>query len=132
MWTSDIETKVFSRVKNEGTSALKQTFPIIFYTAENESDSEPVFPTVFVQELPGLERGNTLDGTEINAVLASFQVDISDNKSKARVKQVMNQTVNTMKSMRFEVTSMPTYRTENGIYIGTARFRRMIGALDIL
>ena len=132
MWTSDIETKVFSRIKNEGVSALKQTFPSIFYTAENKSESDPVFPTVFVQELPGLERGNTLDGTEINAVLASFQVDISDNKSKARVKQVMNQTVQTMKGMRFEVIAMPTYRAENCVYIGTARFRRMIGALDIL
>lgn len=134
MWTDSIESTVFSRVKNEGTTALRKSFPAIFYTADNESDDEPTFPTVYLQELPGLESGNTLDGKEISAVLSTFQVDISDNRRNGKevVKQVMSQTMKTMKGMRFEVTAMPTYRRENGVWIGTARFRRMIGALDIL
>lgn len=132
MWTSDIEVKVFSRVKNEGMSVLKEIYPNIHYTAENESDDSPVFPTVYIQELPSLEQGSGLSGNKIHAVLSTFQIDVSDNKTKTRAKDVMNQTVITMKNMRFEVVALPTYRKENGIWKGTARFRRIIGALDKL
>lgn len=132
MWISDIETDVFSRLKTEGIIALRKKFPKIFYTAEAESEDEPVFPTIYLQELSGTEQGRDLEGTEINAVLSSFQIDISDNDSKANVKAVMNQALKTMKSMRFEVMGTPTYRKVNGVYVGTARFRRVIAKNDIL
>ena len=132
MWISDIESNVFSRIKTEGTIALRKKYPNIFFTAEEESDDNPVFPTVYVQELSGLEQGRDIESSEINAVLSSFQVDVSDNKEKANAKAVMSQVIKTMKAMRFEVIGTPTYRKINGVYIGTARFRRTIGKNDIL
>lgn len=132
MWTDNIETTVFSKVKIEGTTALNRTFPKIRYTAENASDDDAVFPTVFVQELPATEIGRDLDGTVINGVLSTFQVDVSDNDNKQNCKKVMSKVIESMKKMRFEVTSMPIYRKENNVWIATARFRRAIGFNDIL
>lgn len=132
MWTDNIETTVFSKVKIEGTTALKKTFPKIRYTAENASDDDAVFPTVFVQELPGTEIGQDIDGTAINGVLSTFQVDVSDNDNKQNCKKVMSKVIESMKKMRFEVMATPIYRKENNVWIGTARFRRTIGFNNIL
>ena len=132
MWTDNIETTVFSRVKIEGTIALKKAFPNINYTAENASDDEPKFPSVYVQELPSSEVGQDLEGTAINGILSSFQVDVSDNDNKQNCKKVMGKVIESMKKVRFEVTSMPIYRKENNVWIATARFRRAIGFNDIL
>ena len=132
MWTENIETTVFSRVKIEGTIALKKTFPNINYTAENASDGEPTFPSVYVQELPAVETGQDLEGNAINGVISSFQVDVSDNKDKQNCKTVMGKVIESMKGMRFEVTALPIYRKEGNVWIGTARFRRTIGFNNIL
>ncbi len=134
MWINDIETTVFSRVKIEGTVALKKTFPKIKYTAENASDDEAVFPTVFIQELAGSEVGNDLDGSSINGVESTFQVDVSDNQEngKQNCKIVMSKVIESMKSMHYQITALPIYRKEEDVWIGTARFRRVIGFNDIL
>lgn len=134
MWTDNIESTVFSRVKVEGTVSLKKTFPKITYTAENAISDEPLFPTVFIQELPASEIGQNLDGSTINGVLSAFQIDVSDNQEngKQNCKTVMSKAIESMKSMRFEVTAMPIYRKENNVWVGTARFRRTIGFNDIL
>ena len=135
MWTDDIEINVFSRIKAEGTIALKSKYPNLFYTTANETDDSPSFPSVYVQELPGVERGRDLEGKDINGVLSSFQVDVQDNdkeKGKARTKEVMGKVMETMKSMLFEVTALPVYRRENDVWLATARFRRVIGANDFL
>lgn len=132
MWIDNIETTVFSRVKIEGTIALKKTFPNINYTAENASDDEPKFPSIYVQELPSSEVGQDLEGTAINGILSSFQVDVSDNDNKQNCKKVMSKVVESMKGMRFEVIRTPIYRKEGNVWISTARFRRTIGFNDIL
>lgn len=131
MWTSEIETTVFSRVKTQGIISLSSKYPELFYTTTDEVEDEPSLPNVYVQELEPAELGRDLEGNEINAVLSAFQINVSA-KRKQQTKEVMNQAVKTMKSMKFEAIGLPTYRTQDGLSKGTARFRRVIGSMDVL
>lgn len=132
MWTGDIESAVFTRVKTAGNKAFKTKYRNIFYTTENETDNEAVFPTVYLQELTGSERGRDLEGIEVHAMLSSFQIDVSDNDTKQRCKEVMENALSTMKSLKYEIIGMPIYRKSNGVWLGTARCRRVISKNDIL
>lgn len=134
MWINRIEEDVFSRVKRDGVIALKSTFPKIRYTAENASDDNAVFPTVFIQELSGSEVGQDITGTSINAIESIFQVDVSDNQQvgKQNCKLVMSKVIESMKSMHYQIKGTPIYRKEEDVWIGTARFTRIIGFNDIL
>lgn len=132
MWISDIQPIVYSRVKARGSS-LKKNYPAIRFTDENETDeTTPVFPTVFVEELSGLESNKDLYGKTVNAYMATFQVMITHNRNKVDVRNIMDNVMETMKSMAFEMNSTPIYSLSNGVWTGVARFRRTIGAEDIL
>lgn len=132
MWSSQNQSKVFTRVKEEGIAALQNKYPDIYFTTSDRSQTDPKFPAVLVREVGSIEQGQDLEGTSINAVLATFQVDVTDNKTQDRVNEVMAQVVKTMKEMRFSVISMPEFQNTNTTYRQTARFRRMIGKGDIL
>ena len=129
MWISDIETKVFSEIKKNGQE-LKKNFPNIFFTTENESDTPAKFPTVYLEELSGTERGRDLEGNSVNAYMATFQINISHNDKKIHVKRVMNNCMDTMKKLRFEIVGTPIYSRSEGVWTGVARFRRTIGSGD--
>lgn len=132
MWTDSIESMVFTRVKTKGNKELKTKYPNLHYTSDNVTVGEPKFPTCYIQELPGAERGRSIDGQSVNGILCTFQIDVSDNDKKANAKKVMMNAIDTFKEMRFEIIAFPTYRKEDGVWVGTARVRRIIGALDIL
>ena len=129
MWISDIETKVFSEIKKNGQE-LKKNFPNIFFTTENESDTPAKFPTVYLEELSGTERGRDLEGNSVNAYMATFQINISHNDKKSHVRRVMNNCMDTMKKLRFEIVGTPIYSRSDGVWTGVARFRRTIGSGD--
>lgn len=132
MWTSDISSIVFTRIKAEGNKALKTKYPNIDFTASDRSRADPQFPTVLVREIGSIERGQDLEGSFINAVLCTFQIDVSDNVNQNRAKDVMNEIVKIMKTMRFTATAMPEFQNTDSTFRCVARFRRMIGAGDIL
>ena len=131
MWISDIETKVLAKLKENG-EVLKKNFPKIAFTNENESDTEATFPTVYLEELPGMERGRDLEGIKVNAYMATFQINITHNDRRYHVKSVMNNCMATMKELRFEIIGTPVYSRSDGVWTGVARFRRTIGANDTL
>lgn len=129
MWISDIESSVFTRLK-AGGNKIKEQFPKLFYTTSNESDSEAVFPTVYLEELQGSEQGQTFDGKEVAGYLASFQINVTHNGSKDEARRVMDNALETMKSMRFDIVGTPFYTRSSKVWTGTARCRRMIGSGD--
>ena len=128
----DIQSIVFSRIKHTFPSEVKANFPDLFFTTNDRTSDDPKFPSVYVHELPGIERGQTLEGNEICAVLSTFEIRVSDNENMENVTAVMNAVVDIMKSMRFEVVSMPEFRNTSSLYIKVARFRRMVGMGDTL
>lgn len=128
----DLEIIVFSRIKNRFSAELIRKFPNAYFTTSDRAVAQPRFPTIYIHEMSGREMGQDLAGTEINAVLSTFQIEVFDNMSESNVSEVMANIVNTMKSMRFDVISMPEFRNDNDVYRKVARFRRVIGSADIL
>lgn len=133
MWTSDIQSIVFSRIKREGTKQLKTKYPDIFFTTSSEAEDTPSFPTVYIKRLQGAERGQDLEGTSINAFVSSFQIEVTDNKSDGRAQEVANVVCLIMKSMRYQMLGEPfADNTQNGVHRNVARYQRIVGYNDTL
>lgn len=133
MWTKYIKSIVFTRIKTEGTAKLKAQFPDIYFTTSDKVSTNPKFPTVHLKKLQWPEEGRTLDGTEVNGVLASFQIDVIDNKSDNNAENVADVICDIMKSMRFEMVGDPFPNSQStGEYRYTARYQRIVGAGDTL
>lgn len=133
MWTKYIKSIVFTRIKTEGTEKLKSTFPDIYFTTSDKVSTNPKFPTVHLKKLQGQEKGRTLDGTTVNGTLASFQIDVIDNKSDSNAENVADVIAEVMKSMRFEMVGEPFPNSQStGEYRCTSRWQRTIADEDIL
>ena len=94
MWSMMIQSSVFTRIKNEMPKSIKVGTSTIKLSSKNfstvgSSDTPAVFPFVFVQELPAVERGQTIDGQSINGGLFTFQIDITDNVSQERARALL-------------------------------------------
>ncbi len=131
MWTKYIKSKVFTRVKIEGTKRLQKQFPNIYFTTSGKASTTPKFPTVYVKRLQGQERGRDLEATGINAIVAGFQVDVIDNKSENNAETVADVVLEIMKSMGFEVAGSPFSDDSGDEYRVVARYQRNIGYNDI-
>lgn len=131
-WAIDLENTVTALVKAKTLTQLKKTYPKIVITNKGENSGQAVFPTVYIHLLPAVEQGQTLDGQTVNALLATFQVDVTTNTNKSDCRKVMAVITDTFKTMRFQGTSMPEFSISNKVHKSTARFRRMIAANDRL
>ena len=131
-WAIDLESTVTTLIKAKTLTQLKKTYSKIAITNEGENSGQAVFPTVYIHLLPAIEQGQTLDGQTINALLATFQVDVTTNTSKADCRKVMTVITDALKTMRFQGNAMPEFSISNKVHKSTARFRRMIAANDRL
>lgn len=128
----DIESIVFSRIKAKTTSKIKTKYPDISFTTSDKVSKNPKFPNVYVHLLGSPEIGNDLENNTINGVLATFQIETTDNQSQSRAKDVINEVVNIVKEMRFEIIAMPEMKNKDSTYRCVMRCRRTIGSLDKL
>lgn len=131
-WVTDLESTVVALVKAKSLPQLQKKYSKIRITDEGENSGSAVFPTVYIHLLSPTEQGQTLDGQTINALLATFQVDVTTNTSKSDCRKVMATVMNVFKEMRFQGKSLPETSINNKIYHSVARFSRVIGANDRL
>ena len=135
-WAYEIETKVLGLINSYAIPRLKKLdiFKTTRFTnaVTNEESrlSGTIFPTIYVHELAGVEQGKDLDGQSINAVLETFQIDCITNTKQSDAKQIMRVVADVMKELRFEIVSMPEFKSQDNVYRSTARFRRVIGRND--
>ena len=135
-WAYEIETKVLGLISSYAIPRLKKLD--IFNTTRftnavtNEEGrlSGTICPTIYVHELAGVEQGKDLEGQSINAVLETFQIDCITNTKQSDAKQIMRVVADVMKELRFEIVSMPEFKSQDKVYRSTARFRRVIGRND--
>lgn len=128
----DIESIVFSRIKEKATSKLKTKYPDISLTTSDKVANNPKFPNVYVHMMGSKEIGHDLENITINGVLVTFQIETTDNKSQTRAKDVMNEVVRIVKEMRFDIIVMPEMKNTDSTYRCVMRCRRTIGSLDVL
>lgn len=131
-WATDLESTVVALVKAKSLPQLQNKYSKVRITDEGENSGSAVFPTVYIHLLSPTEQGQTLDGQTINALLATFQVDVTTNTSKSDCRKVMATVMNVFKEMRFQGKSLPETSINNKIYHSVARFSRVIGANDRL
>lgn len=133
-WVSMVPSIVYTRIITEFSKALKTEYKMTDdnFSTIGSSDTPPVFPFVYINTLPGAEKGMDLEGTDINGGLFAFQIDVTDNKSQYRARKVMAEIIRIMKTMRFEVNQFPKPEDTKDTHRMIARFRRIIGAIDTL
>lgn len=133
-WIMQLSSIVFTRVKTEFSEKIKTKLKMTnnnFSTTDSQN-KKAVFPFVYINLLPAVEQGMDLEGIDINGGLFTFQIDVYDNQTQARAREVMGEVVRIMKAMRFEITAMPSFESSDDTERITARFRRLIGALDTI
>lgn len=130
-WAFDLETKIYSIVKSRLTSKLTK-YPNAMITNKGTSTTTAMFPTIYIHELPGAERGQDLSGQNINAISETFQVDVTTNVSQSDAKKVMSLVAMEFKKLRFTITTFPDLSSSDDVYRSTMRCTRIIGANDIL
>ena len=133
-WTDRISSIVFTRIKNEFSSTLKTKYKMTSsnFSTVGSSDTPAVFPFVYIQLLPSAETGQDIEGNTINAGLFTFQIEVTDNQSQTRAKDVMAEVKRIMKSMRFTVQPTPTLEDTKDTHRAIMRCNRRIGSNDIL
>lgn len=127
-----IESQIFSLIKAKFPDRVKKKYPDLNFTTSDKSSTKPKFPTVYIHLMEPTETGETLEGSSLNAVNAAFQIDVSDNQSQARADEVAKEILKIMKSMRFSAKPLPFHNSVGDVYRTTARYRRVIGAGDII
>jgi len=134
-WIMLVPSLVFSRIKADFSPKLMSKHGMTGnnFSTVNKNNKDPTFPFVYVHQLASIEQGADLEGSTINAGMFTFQIDVYDNQSQSRAREVMGDLVRIMKSMRFQIASMPEFeRDADGVYRSAARFKRVIGAGDVL
>ena len=133
-WTDRISSIIFTRIKNEFSSSLKTKYKMTSsnFSTVGSSDTPAAFPFVYIQLLPSAETGQDLEGATINAGLFTFQIEVTDNQTQARAKDVMSEVKRIMKSMRFTVQCTPTLEDTKDTHRAIMRCNRRIGSSDIL
>ncbi len=129
----NVENLIFTRIKKNTASYLgtKYSSLSVKYTMDDRELAEPSFPTVFIKQLTTPSVGNTFDGG-INAGNFTFQIEVYDNVSQTRSKDVLNAVTKVMSDMFFNVTSLPVHDNTSSVYRTIARFNRVIGVDDTL
>ena len=133
-WTDRISSVVFTRIKNEFSSSLKEKYKMKDenFSTVGSSDTPAVFPFVYIQLLPSTEQGQDIEGNTINAGLFTFQIEVTDNQTQERAKDVMAEVKRIMKAMRFTVQTTPTLEDTKDTHRAIMRCNRRIGSDDIL
>lgn len=127
-----LESQIFSRIKANFSERIKKKYPDLNFTTSNRAPTKAKFPTVYIHFMESPEIGSDLEGKSINGITATFQIDVTDNQSQSRADEVARETLRIMKTMRFKAVGMPFHDNSGDTYRTISRYRRPVGAGDIL
>jgi hypothetical protein len=139
-WVYDRQVAIFSRVgamlkakfaNQYKDSKGKTTFNV---TRNNASNTNATFPTVYMNFIGATERGQTLEGTDINAVNMTVEVHVLTTSTQfVDNEKIAWGVTDAFKTLGFTVT-MPSQPigNANGVYESVSRYSRVIGMDDVL
>jgi len=132
-WIYKLENRIYTIVKTRTTKVLSK-YPDLNFTQDPEpDDTTPHFPTVFFTFLPSAEMGRTIEGSSINAIMSTIEVQVTSSKTQGLTvaRTVSWEVVEQLKALRYEVVLSPkVIPTGNDTCEVVFRMRRMIGAND--
>lgn len=130
-WYTQIQSRVFTQIEY----MLKKKYPYLFCTTKNENtfseNGTPTdFPTLFMQELTPIERGQDLTNETVNAVLCTIEIQVWTDTSETECRDILAEAVSQMKALHFNIIEMPLTKYNDKIAWGVIRCRRLIGSGD--
>lgn len=124
-WVYDLENLAYAIVKTRCEKKLKNRYPKLKFTQEEQSDSAVAsFPTVLVQALEPIEQNEDLERERMNTVLFTAQVTVTTNKSRSEALNVAQTVADEYKAMSFKLTTIPFARKNGKLWTATLRARR--------
>lgn len=126
-WIFNIETYVFTILKTEGKKKLQSKFPNINFTTSNKVSGTPIYPTVYIHENEGMEKGMDLENCTINAVLENIQVEVITDTSRNDCKKIASVLTDILKGMYFNISALPTFEEGGSYYRLIMRCSRTFG-----
>ena len=132
-WVFKIESKIYTILETRLMKALSSTYPDLLITQQQKLNDEPHFPTIYIKMLDSPETMADLDNTDVNAIVATFEVHITVSKAQGLggCRKVAGSVLDNFKKLRFNVTSRGEITRETSDnYIIISRFRRIIGGAD--
>lgn len=127
-----LESQIFSRVKANFSERIKKKYTNLNFTTVDKSSTKPKFPNVYIHLLPSNSIGETNESKTLEGLGAMFQVDVQDNQSQARSKEVADEVLRIMTSMGFKPRPTPHFENTEDTYKNTSRYYKAIGDEDIL
>lgn len=132
-WYSEIESTIYTILQWKLVSKEDAPFPYLNCTTSSENESlEGVsdFPALYVHLLPPLEVGQDLTNESVNAINATFEMQVYSNKSETQCTKIMNAVIKQMKALHFNISMFPDPQSSEKKYFAIARFNRIIAGGD--
>ena len=136
-WVYDRQISIYSRVNALLLSKLTKKHRDLNFniTMDNAQSTSAKFPTVYITFIGADERGQTLDGKNINAVNMTVEVHVLTTKSQGASlnSEIAWEATEAFKSMGFTATmpNIPLGNSES-VYESVSRYSRIIGQDDVL
>ena len=73
-----------------------------------------------------------MEGTSINGVMITFQVEVTTNEDEAEIRKIMGVVADEFKRMHFQTVSLLDIDDSEEVIRGIARFRRIKGNAESL
>lgn len=136
MWVNEQTNIIFSHLVDRWESDKDKFYDEIrttSFTRTSKVADKPIFPTVLVKKIAGVEQGQTLEGIFVSATLLTIQIEVTDNRLQNYADEVADIMSEYMKDMRFEMVSEPIAdESDPSVFRTIARYRRVLGYNDKL
>ena len=93
MWAMDFETTIFTMFSFFLRKHFSEKYPDMNITQDEEQDGNPIFPTILLRQMPMSETGKDIEGTSINAIRTTMQVNITYKGKKQNLKELTSYSV---------------------------------------
>ena len=131
MWTKIIQPKVFTAIKTKVSEKIQTKYPNIYFTTSDKTLTNPRFPTVYLKKLQGTEQGETME-KDLNAIVSSFQVEVTDNANEANCIEVADLVMDVMNDIGYSVLGDSVQDNTDSVYRNIARYQRTIVKEDVI
>lgn len=131
-WYSQIESTILTYVQYMLQEKQSAPFPNLNCTTKSQSTKPSEFPTLYLHNLTPVESAQDFENDEVNAVLATIEIQIFSNQSESEVNKIVTQAISCMKDLRWNVTMFPDPQTNDKISYAITRFRKLVTENDII
>lgn len=125
-WFSQIESTVFTYLQYQLRNKILAPFPDLNCTTKSQSTTPSVFPTLYIHDLSPVEQAQDLENDEVNAVLATIEIQVFSNRSENETKQIISAAIGLMKDAHWNITMFPDPQTRDKVSYAIARFRKLV------